>query len=77
MSRGPTRRRTHPGWTSPDAALPFNWQLSGLYCFDDLGVGLAEGSEFDDYASGSGQFAEQALRRLCDRLRERRGPTTG
>ena len=49
----------------------------GAYRFDDLWVGLAEGPEFDDYASGSGQYAEQALRRLSDRLRERRGPTTG
>jgi len=65
------------GWTSAEAALPLGWQLSGLYRFGELWVGLAEGPEFDDYASGSGQFAEQALRRLSDRLRERRGPTTG
>ena len=64
-------------WVSAEAALPLDWQLTGLYRFDDLWVGLAEGPEFDDYASGSGQFAEQALRRLSDRLRERRGPTTG
>ena len=64
-------------WTSAEASLPLGWQLSGLHCFDDLWVGLAEGPEFDDYASGSGQYAEQALRRLSDRLRERRGPATG
>ena len=29
------------------------------------------------YLSGSGQFAEQALRRLSDRLRERRGVASG
>ena len=52
--------------------LPLGWQLRGLYRFDDLWVGLAEGPEFDDYASGSGLYAEQALRRLSDRLRERR-----
>jgi len=27
-----------------------------------------EGPAFDEYASGSGQYAEQALRRLADRL---------
>ena len=48
-----------------------------LYRFDDMWVGLAEGPEFDDYASGSGQHAEQALRRLSDRLRERRGVASG
>ena len=60
-------------WTSAEASLPLGWQLSGLYRFDDLWVGLAEGPAFDDYLSGSGQYAEQALRRLADRLRERRG----
>ena len=56
---------------------PLGWQLSGLYRFDDLWVGLAEGPAFDDYASGTGQYAEQALRRLADRLRERRGLASG
>ncbi len=60
-------------WTSAEASLPLDWQVTGLYCFGDLWVGLAEGPQFDDYASGSGLFAEQALRRLSDRLRERRG----
>jgi hypothetical protein len=64
-------------WTSAEASLPLGWRLSGLYRFEDLWVGLAEGPAFEDYASGSGQHAEQALRRLSDRLRERRGPTTG
>jgi len=60
-------------WTSAEASRPLGWRLSGLYRFDDLWVGLGEGPEFEDYASGSGQYAEQALRRLS----ERRGPTTG
>ena len=64
-------------WTSAEAALPLEWKLSGLFRFDDLWVGLAEGPEFEDYASGTGLFAEQALRRLSDRLRERRGPAHG
>jgi len=64
-------------WVSAEASLPFGWQISGLWRFDALWIGLAEGPGFDDYASGSGQYADQALRRLSDRLRERRGPTTG
>src|SRR6188508_2397755 len=54
-------------WTSAEAALPLGWRVSGLYRFGELWVGLAEGPEFDDYASGSGLYAEQALRRLSDR----------
>jgi hypothetical protein len=64
-------------WTSAEASLPLGWQISGLYRFEDTWIGLAEGPAFEDYASGSGQYAEQALRRLGDRLRERRWPTTG
>jgi hypothetical protein len=67
---------TH-AWTAAEAALPLGWRVSGLYRFDDLWIGLAEGPDFDDYASGSGQYAEQALRRLSDRLRERRGEQSG
>jgi hypothetical protein len=60
-------------WTAAEAALPLGWQISGLYRFDELWVALGEGPALDDYTSGSGQYAEQALRRLSDRLRERRG----
>ncbi len=64
-------------WTAAEAALPLGWQVSGVYRFGELWIGLAEGPAFDDYASGSGQYAEQALRRLSDRLRERRGVASG
>ena len=64
-------------WTSAEASLPLGWRLSGVYRFDELWVSLAEGPEYDDYASGSGLYAEQALRRLSDRLRERRGVASG
>jgi hypothetical protein len=64
-------------WTTAEASLPLGWQLSGLWRFDGLWIALSEGPAFDDYLSGSGQHADQALRRLSDRLRERRGPTTG
>jgi hypothetical protein len=64
-------------WTSVEASLPHGWQLAGLYRFDDTWVALSQGPEFDDYLSGSGFFAEQALRNLSNRLRERRGPASG
>ena len=64
-------------WTSVEASLPHGWQLAGLYRFDETWIALSEGPEFDDYLSGSGLYAEQALRNLGYRLRERRGPVTG
>jgi len=45
--------------------------------FDALWIALSEGPDSDDDASGSAQYAEQALRRLANRLWERREPTTG
>jgi hypothetical protein len=59
-------------WVRAEASLPLGWQISGLWRFDDGWIAL-----FDDYLSGSGQHAEQALRRLADRLRERRGSASG
>jgi hypothetical protein len=64
-------------WVSAEAALPLGWQISGLWRFGDLWVALSEGPAFEDYRSGTGRHADQALRRLSDRLRERRGLTTG
>jgi hypothetical protein len=64
-------------WVSAEASLPLGWRISGLWRFGDLWVALSEGPGFDDYRSGSGRHADQALRRLSDRLRERRGQTTG
>jgi hypothetical protein len=64
-------------WTSAEASLPLGWRLSGLYRFDETWIGLAESPAFEDYASGSGLFAEQALAAVSERLRERRGPAHG
>jgi hypothetical protein len=64
-------------WVAAAASLPHGWQVTGLWCFDDLWIALSEGPEFDDYLSGSGRNAEQALRRMADRLRELRGSVTG
>jgi hypothetical protein len=64
-------------WVSAEASLPLGWQIIGLWRFDGLWVALSEGPAFDDYLSGCGRYADQALRRLSDRLRQRRGPATG
>lgn len=64
-------------WVSAEAALPLGRQISGLWRFDELWVALSEGPGWDDYLSGCGEFADQALRRLSERLPQRRGPTTG
>jgi hypothetical protein len=64
-------------WVSADASKPLGWQISGLWRFGDVWIALAEGPAFEDYVSGSGRADYQALQRLADRLRERRGPTTG
>ena len=60
---------------SAEASLPLGWQISGLWGLEGLWVALSEGPAWDDYLSGCGQYADQALRRLNDRLRKRRGPT--
>jgi hypothetical protein len=54
-----------------------NRQMAPLGALAQPWIGLAEGPDLDDYASGSGLYAEQALRRLSDRLRERREPAHG
>jgi hypothetical protein len=64
-------------WVSAEASLPLGWQISGLWRFDDLWVALSEGPAFEDYLSGCGQSDYQALQRLADLLRERRGGATG
>ena len=64
-------------WVSAEASLPLGWQISGLWRFDDLWVAHSEGPAWEDYLSGCGLYADQALRRLADRLRERRGLANG
>jgi hypothetical protein len=64
-------------WVSAEAALPLGWHTSGLWRFGELWVALAEGPEWDDYLSGTGQHADQALSRLSDALQERRGVASG
>ncbi len=64
-------------WTAAEATLPLGWRVRGLWRFDGTWIALSEGPNFDDYLGGSGHYAEQALQRLSDRLRERRGSATG
>jgi hypothetical protein len=64
-------------WTSAEASLPLGWQISGLWRFNEVWIALSEGPAFDDYLSGSGQNADQALRRLSDKLRTRSGRASG
>lgn len=64
-------------WTNAEAALPLGWHISGLWRFENVWIALSEGPALDDYLSGSGRFAEQALHRLTDRLAERRGSQSG
>ncbi|HSM18274.1 MAG TPA: hypothetical protein VK845_14910 [Gemmatimonadales bacterium] len=51
-------------WVSAEAAKPLDWTINGLYRFGEEWIALAEGPEFDDYLSGCGEYADQALRRL-------------
>lgn len=64
-------------WVSAEAALPLGWRIAGLYRFDEIWIGLAEGPAFEDYCGASGHHADHALSRLADRLRERRGRASG
>jgi len=70
-------RALSQAWVSAEASLPSGWQIRGLWRFDDLWVALSDGPAFEDYLSGCGQYTGQALRRLSDRLRERRGVVSG
>jgi hypothetical protein len=62
---------------SAEAALPHGWQLSGLMKFGAEWIAFSEGPAPDDHLEASGRYAEQALRRLGNRLRERRGSASG
>ena len=58
-------------WTAAEGALPLGWHVAGVWRFQDIWLALGEGPDFDNYARGWRRFAEQALHRLSDRLRER------
>jgi len=60
-------------WVTAEASLPHGWSITGVWRFGDEWIALSEGPD-SDYLDASSRHAEQALRRLSDRLRERRGP---
>jgi len=64
-------------WIAVGASLPLGWQLTGLMRFGGEWVASSEGPTADDHLEASGLYAYEALKRLSDRLRERRGPVTG
>ena len=63
-------------WVTAEAALPHGWRITGLWRFGEAWIALSEEPD-RDYLDASGQYAERALRRLSDRLRERRGNVVG
>ena len=63
-------------WVSAEASLPQGWEIAGLWRFGDEWIALSEGPD-RDYLDASGRYPDQALRRLADALRERRGSATG
>lgn len=64
-------------WTAAEAAKPLGWEIVGVWRFGGEWIALCQGPGSGEYLSGSGGYAEQALRRLADRLRDARGPVTG
>ena len=63
-------------WVSAEASLPHGWESAGVWRSGEAWSALSEGPD-RDYLDASGRFPDQALRRLADALRERRGPVTG
>jgi len=64
-------------WVSAEAALPLGWRLTGLMQFGAGWVAFSNGAEPDDHLEAGGAHAAQALARLAEALRERRGSATG
>jgi hypothetical protein len=62
-------------WTAAEAALPLGWHVAGLSRFGDEWMAMAEGDS--EWIDAWGPSPEQALRRLSDRLQERRGVQSG
>ena len=64
-------------WIAAEASLPLGWRLTGLMQFGGEWVAFSEGPGEADHLEASGIYAYEALKRLSDRLRERRGPVSG
>ena len=63
-------------WVSAEASLPRGWEIAGVWRFGDEWIALSEGPD-RDYLDASGRYPHQALHKLADALRERRGSPTG
>jgi hypothetical protein len=64
-------------WVTAEASLPLGWEITGLMRFGDEWIAFSEGPSSDEHIEASGAFVVQALNRLAERLRERRGSATG
>ena len=64
-------------WVSAEASLPLGWRLTGLMQFGAEWIAFSNGANPEDHIEASGAHAAQALARLADALRERRGSATG
>ena len=66
-------------WVSAEAALPLGWRLTRVVRVpsSDDWMATAAGPLAEHHAEGRGGHPAQALRRLTEKLRELRGPTTG
>jgi hypothetical protein len=65
-------------WTRVEASMPRGWEMGGVLLFDGEWVAFTDGPDRTEQPiSAGGVTPEQALERLANRLRERRGPATG
>jgi hypothetical protein len=64
-------------WVTAEASLPLGWRITGLMRFGYEWIAFSEGPTDDEHIEASGAFVVQALNRLADRLRERRGSAVG
>ena len=64
-------------WVTAEASLPLGWLLTGVMRFGDDWIAFSNGPEPDDHIEACGDCVDQALRRMADLLRERRGSVVG
>jgi hypothetical protein len=85
VAKRPTLRTCRPelltqARTSPEAALPDGWRIVGLMQDDKVEPWSAQAIgqlQPPDFATGKGDGPAEALQRLADELRERRGSRIG
>jgi hypothetical protein len=62
-------------WVSAEASLP-RGGIAGVWRFGEAWIALSEGPD-RAFLDASGRYPDQALHKLADALRERRGSATG